>query len=81
MTIETVESKCREEEHDKNNGIHCIAYMERGKGLRKTSADSEEQARSNRIEHLLSPKQLFGEVKTAINIICYQHKILRRNGL
>ena len=34
-----------------------------------------------RIDYLLSPKQLLGEVKTAINIICYQHKVLRSMGL
>ena len=80
MTIEAVKSKCREQEHDKNNGVHCVAYMDRGKG-RGRRQQSQEQGRSDRIEHLLSPKQLFGKVEIAINITCYHHKILRRNEL
>ena len=49
---------------------------------RNTSIDSEEQAgREEQGGENTRQDRYFGEMKTAINIICYQHKMLRSMGL
>ena len=40
-----------------------------------TCCHLQSKAESGAIEHSLSPKDIFGEMEVAINIICYQHKI------
>ena len=49
-----------------------------GEGREKhTCCRIESRAESVSIDHSLSRKHLFGEVKTAINIVCNQFKVLR----
>ena len=43
--------------------------------VKHTYCHLQSRAKSRPIEHSLSPKDLFGEMEIAINIIGYQHKI------
>ena len=52
-----------------------LRRMGEGERPKQRSEGSKEQAGSGPIEHLLSPKDLFGEIQKAINNICYQRKI------
>ena len=79
IAIEEAET-CRDQEHDGiNNTMHRM-HGEKEEP-RHTSVVVKGRREVTRSNTCYRQGTYFGEVKTAINIICYRHKILRLKGI